>query len=45
MLEAAGVAVSIAAGIAAVAGLATGLWFDLIRGKLLPVLDACPLTR
>jgi hypothetical protein len=34
MIIAAGVAISIAAGIAAVAGLATGLWIDLIRGKL-----------
>lgn len=30
----AAVAASIALGIAAVAGLATGLWFDLLRGKL-----------
>jgi hypothetical protein len=34
MLLSAGVAVSIAAGVAAVAGLATGLWFDLIRGRI-----------
>jgi hypothetical protein len=28
------VAIGIAAGIAAVAGLATGLWSDLLRGKI-----------